>query len=309
MDIRQAEDILELTKCGVGPFSLDTIKKQYRIMALKYHPDKNKMPDAVEKFQQIQTAYETLSQSHGRNVSPEKYERVVEEFLSTVWNGTSGGGAGDGPTQTGGVIFRMCIFVLVRMAKRYEGDIIKYLRNIDREVLLKLCEILKTHREVFHVSPEFLQKIIELVEEKQKNTSVIILNPFIEDLIQKNLYRMKLSGKMYLIPLWHHELVYDNEGADLHIRCFPVLPENMEIDEYNNLHVYLTYMLREIWGKEMVKVEIGGSEFRFSVSELKMRDGVQMVKLEKCGVPEINMDHIYKIEVLRDIYLYVTITL
>lgn len=36
------------------------IKKKYRHMALKYHPDKNKDSDAVEKFQQIHEAYEYL---------------------------------------------------------------------------------------------------------------------------------------------------------------------------------------------------------------------------------------------------------
>lgn len=301
MDIRQAEDILELTKCGCRPFSLEIIKKQYRVMALKYHPDKNKMPDAVEKFQQIQTAYETLLNLKGGSPPLEKYERVLEEFLSTVWSG--------GETATSDVLFRICIFVLVRITRRYEGDIVKYLKNIDREVLLKLCEILKTHREVFHISSEFLEKIKELVEEKEKNASVIILNPFIEDLIQKNLYRMRLFGKMYLIPLWHHELVYDNEGADLHIRCFPVLPENMEIDEYNNLHVYLTYGLREIWGKTAININIGGSDFVFYTRDLEMHGEEQKIRLEKCGVPEINMNHIYKIEVLRDIYLYITLVL
>lgn len=37
------------------------IKKAFRQLALKYHPDKNKEKDSEEKFKQIAEAYEVLS--------------------------------------------------------------------------------------------------------------------------------------------------------------------------------------------------------------------------------------------------------
>ncbi len=41
--------------------SQDEIKKKYRKLAMEYHPDRNKSPDASEKFKEISEAYAVLS--------------------------------------------------------------------------------------------------------------------------------------------------------------------------------------------------------------------------------------------------------
>lgn len=41
--------------------SQDEIKRAYRKMSKKYHPDINKEPGAEEKYKEVQEAYETLS--------------------------------------------------------------------------------------------------------------------------------------------------------------------------------------------------------------------------------------------------------
>jgi len=65
----------------------DALKKAYRKLALKYHPDKNKTPGAEEKFKEISEAYEVLSDKDKRAI----YDQYGEEGLK---GGIPGGNAG-----------------------------------------------------------------------------------------------------------------------------------------------------------------------------------------------------------------------
>ena len=53
------------------------IKKAYRKMALKFHPDKNNAPDAEEKFKEIAEAYDVLTDADKRAT----FDRYGEEGL------------------------------------------------------------------------------------------------------------------------------------------------------------------------------------------------------------------------------------
>lgn len=61
---------------GVTPESNeDEIKKAYRKMALKFHPDKNSDADAEDKFKEIAEAYEILTDPKKRGI----YDQFGEE--------------------------------------------------------------------------------------------------------------------------------------------------------------------------------------------------------------------------------------
>lgn len=66
----------------------DDIKKAYRKLALKYHPDKNKSPGAEEKFKEVAEAYEVLSDKKKRDV----YDMHGEEGLKGGIPGSQSGG-------------------------------------------------------------------------------------------------------------------------------------------------------------------------------------------------------------------------
>ena len=102
--------------------SADEIKKAYRRLARKYHPDINKSPDAEEKFKEINAAYEILSDPekrkqydmHGDNIfggqnfhdfaSSHASSADLDEILRNIFGGGFGGfsSSGGGFSSSGG---------------------------------------------------------------------------------------------------------------------------------------------------------------------------------------------------------------
>jgi hypothetical protein len=67
---------------GVPPnASADDIKLQYRKLALKLHPDKNRDdPNATERFQELQEAYEVLSDAERRAAYDQNSDFILRAF-------------------------------------------------------------------------------------------------------------------------------------------------------------------------------------------------------------------------------------
>ncbi len=80
---------------GVGKSaSADELKKAYRTMARKHHPDVDKSPGANEKFKEINEAYQVLSDPQKKQMYDQMGHSAFEPGA-----GGFGGGAGQGPFQ------------------------------------------------------------------------------------------------------------------------------------------------------------------------------------------------------------------
>lgn len=84
---KKEKDTKLYDELGVAPTATpEEIKKAYRKLALKFHPDKN--PDDPEKFKNISAAFEVLSDEKKRGI----YDKYGEEGLKE-----GGGGEGHNP--------------------------------------------------------------------------------------------------------------------------------------------------------------------------------------------------------------------
>lgn len=80
----------------------DDIKKSYRKLSMRWHPDRNKAPEATEKFKEISTAYAILSDPNKRSEYDRKKDGLdmsafnIPDLFKVFMGGQNGPGAGVG---------------------------------------------------------------------------------------------------------------------------------------------------------------------------------------------------------------------
>jgi hypothetical protein len=299
MNYDRACEILDLS----DSWTEKELKGQYRKKALICHPDKNIEQDTTAEFQLIQEAYEFLSNGSGilekegfdtSSTSKGEYQSMLFNFLSPILSSD----------MFQEIKTKVFYTILQKIMSKCEDKAVELLGKLDKKAFAKIYQLLVANKDVLHLGEDIISKIETLFNEKTQNDECIILNPFLEDLFENNLYKLTDNGVTYLVPLWHHELIYDKGGADLYVKCIPLLPDNIEIDEKNNIHVRMTTSLEEAWTKDEICVEIGSRNFSIIRRELKLTES-QIVLFANCGISRINTDDIYNVSKKSDIYLHI----
>ena len=265
-----------------SPFSQEQLKKQYRIMALKNHPDKhpNKIEYYTEKFKEIGQSYEFLNNFLDSNNSSSEingdYNELFVNFLSTFFTNN----------------YSDVQDILKTIINDCENLSIKLFEDMDKEKAMQIFEFINKYQHILYIPSSTVEKIKNIINEKMENDHIIILNPQLEDLFHDNVYILEFEEEKYYVPLWHDEVYYKHKKNDLVIKCIPDLPENISLDNDNNIVIEVDYHINLLLKEEYIQYQLGKEEYSIPVKELKIGRR-QVYVFKKKGISLINNSNIY----------------
>jgi curved DNA-binding protein CbpA len=307
MDYKRGFEIMEinLSVTNYNDITLEYLKKQYRKLILKNHPDKNgNTPESNEKFKNIHEAYHYLkkeiSREHFENTEegdddrePSLYFDILTNFMKTVFQG-----------QYTDVLSKI-VNDIINAGKKIS---VKLFDDLDKDTALNIYTFLSNYRSVLHLSQEIMDMIRDVVVKKYDNVEVYKLNPSISDLINNNVYKLYVNDELFLVPLWHNELHFESSGCEIIVICDPELPIGLSIDDDNNIQVETTIPINELQEKIInngfINIDIGGKKYNIPLDGLYMKRE-QYYKIKNAGLSKIKRD-IYDVVEKTDIIVKIT---
>ena len=270
------------------------IKKKYRLLALLYHPDKNKNEDANEKFQKINEAYNFLmnNKNCNENIS---YKELIFEFLENHFD-----------IKDNNVKEKIYIYIDKNINSFIQYLLLKYFNDNNLINIYKLIEKFENNINIF--DNKLINNIKNTIINRVSNIEQIILNPILSDLLEDNIYKFNYKNEIYYIPLWHEELIYDYNESEFIIKIEPNLPENVSLDNNNNLLIDIEYNIRDIWDREEIFFYLESKEFKLIKKNLTLRK-MQKVILKNQGISKIDHNNIFNNKNRSDIIINLSLTM
>ena len=296
MDLQKACDILGITKEN---FTMKSVKKAYYQKALETHPDKCKGQITSPTFNEVQEAYKLLSNCSDEFVDEinRPKDTTYSSFLSNFISSTIGINVkSDKIAQT-----------LLNIKAGYEDATIRMFSDLNRHDAVKLYSYLEQYSVMFGFNKDIMSKLKLIVEKKIGKDTFITLNPTLANVLRNDVFKLERDNDTYCIPLWHDELEYDLDNQSLIVSISPILPDNMTIDEDNNLHIALKLEVSEIFGQDTYKIDLICKTISVNVREIMLKPK-QTICFPNQGIARINTKNMFSIGKLAHIFVHITLT-
>ena len=315
------------------PSSLKELNKRYHLLALRHHPDKtgsispdeHNEHDSTEKFKEINDAHKRILNyfyaSHcetGKYNTDIGYDSILQLFINTILVKMSSSSSSSANTDVIQTLIHQIITKGIQSA-------IKMFRSMDKHAIITIYDILSKHQELFGISRETLDELTTIMEEKTSRDIVIHVNPSLLDMLLDRVYILQECGHTYYIPLWHSELHFKIKGTALDndsdhdgeviVLCDPELPENVTIDDNNNIYISLDVNICDLFREQVLpvfindEIKINGFIYYIHASDVTLRtDTTQRVLLHGCGgIAAMNntakhTTDIYKVDKRSNVY-------
>jgi len=277
------------------PITADELKRKYRRLALQFHPDKNgNSVESTENFRLIHEAYEYLQMHTGCQtdspdespVASDDYMTMLQRFIESIIQSPN--------------MSEIIKEIVMNGCKKLSTRLFE---NMSKDTSMEMLSFISKYRNILHIDPDTIQCVREIILEKYKNDEIYILNPSLDDLLENNIYKLDVDGKIYLVPLWHSEVYFDGSGCDIIVQCIPDLPENMYIDENNALHVNINAPFAiSLLDSPVVLFKLGKQTFPLQVQFKK----IQTCYLHNQGISIIDEMNMYNIFPKGGVYVKIT---
>ena len=297
MKINDAIFIMEINKLynkeNILTLSILNLKKQYHLLARKYHPDKNNSTkESTQKFKEINTAYIFLS--HILNTEEKENDDLydmINELMDIIQKSNLNGFSEFKETCYG-----------------YITDILKELMSLYKynpSILEDIYNILNT--KYFNIPNDVLDILNKTIEENLQKYNIYLINVEFSKIYNNEIYILDISDNKLYLPLWHSELQYEN----ILIKINPIINENILIDNDNNLHIYYENKFESII--EMIRQNINTLVINLDcitidipINNLFIKKN-QIYKIQNTGLSLINSKNIFDNSKKGDTFIHITI--
>jgi DnaJ-class molecular chaperone len=315
MDIKHALDVLNLK----SNYTLEELKKSYRLHAMKHHPDKNNnSEESCEKFKEINSAYLCLYDlyislsshpSHASHMDSGNEESTGEESYMAIFRIFTQSLMQKMYTNISQENAKVTIDMIIKIIVDDCHELsLKMFEDMDKETAYTIYEIIHKYHVVFHISNEKLLLFEKIIRKKMESDNLVIISVSLDDLFgENNIYVLEHDDKKYYIPLWHTELYYKigekhNTPIDLIVRCMPSTPSHIYIDTNNDIYIDLRMKVTELLEKKQISFQIGSKHFSIPAGLLYVKDN-QTYVLKEQGIPIIHSKNMYDISEKSSIFV------